>query len=296
MKYKDGVLMTLTVTKWGGAKKLEAQDLGLKADEVPEFMRLGKKLLIPKEEREAFVQTENNARNALERASFPFPVGGARFVPNKVLMKILQELEAYKRVYMDLAASFRDRYHLIREDMLAKYPEHRDKLEPFYPPVQLLGKRFSFEWVVFVIEDASYQAKNGEDVAAAYEKFKASLETQFDKFLSDVVIDLRFQVQETCLKIAERVKAGEIINAHSIGAVHRMIDKFKTLNFIGDQTIESKLEELRGQLNGGRSAEDFKDETARQALREAAEAVARQAAEIGDISKITGEYKRRIQL
>jgi hypothetical protein len=103
-------------------------------------------------------------------------------------------------------------------------------------------------------------------------------------------------VQETCLKIVERVKAGEIINAHSIGAVHRMIEKFKTLNFIGDQTIEKKLEELRGQLNSGRTPEDFKDETARQALREAAEAVAKQAAEIGDISVITGEYKRRIQL
>jgi hypothetical protein len=296
VKYKDGVLMTLTVTKWGGAKKLEPQDLGLNADEVPDFMRLGKKLLIPKEEREAFVQTENNARNALERASFPFPVGGARFLPNKVLMKVLQELEEYKWVYMDLAASFKDRYHLIREDMLAKYPEHREKLEPFYPPVHLLEKRFSFEWAIFVIEDATYEAKNGEEVAAAYEKFKINLEEQFDKFLSDVVIDLRFQVQETCLKIVDRVKAGEIINAHSIGAVHRMIEKFKTLNFIGDQTIEKKLEELRGQLNSGRTPEDFKDETARQALRGAAEAVAKQAAEIGDISVITGEYKRRIQL
>jgi hypothetical protein len=187
VKYKDGVLMTLTVTKWGGAKKLEPQDLGLNADEVPDFMRLGKKLLIPKEEREAFVQTENNARNALERASFPFPVGGARFLPNKVLMKVLQELEEYKWVYMDLAASFKDRYHLIREDMLAKYPEHREKLEPFYPPVHLLEKRFSFEWAIFVIEDATYEAKNGEEVAAAYEKFKINLEEQFDKFLSDAL-------------------------------------------------------------------------------------------------------------
>ncbi len=296
MIYKDGVLMTLTVTKWGGAKKLEPQDLGLTPDEVPEFMHLGKKLLIPKEEREAFTQIENNGRNALERGSFSFPVGGARFVPNKVLMKTLTELEGYKQVYMDLAKSFKERYHLIREDMLAKYPEHREKLEPFYPPVHLLERRFSFEWSVFVIDDASYQAQNGEEVAAAYEKFKVDLESQFDKFLSDVVVDLRFQVQETCLKIAERVKAGEIITANSIGAVRRMIDKFNSLNFIGDQTIEERLNNLRAQLNGGRTSEDFKDNTTRQALREAAEAVAKQAAEIGDISVVTGEYKRRIQL
>jgi hypothetical protein len=296
MKYKDGVLMTLTVTKWGGAKKLEPQDLGLNADEVPDFMRLGKKLLIPKEERETFIQTENNARNALERASFAFPVGGARFVPNKVLTKVLAELEQHQKTYMDLAQSFIARYQYIRDDMLDKYPEHREKLEPYYPPVHLLEKRFSFEWAVFVIDDASYQAKNGEEVAAAYEKFKCDLEEHFDKFLNDVVIDMRFQVQETCLKIADRIKAGEIINAHSISAVRRMIDKFNTLNFIGDQTIEEKLNDLRGQLNGSRTSEDFKDEAARQALREAAEAVARQAAEIGDISAITGEYKRRIQL
>ena len=35
MIYKDGVLMTLTVTKWGGAKKLEPQDLGFKPMRYP---------------------------------------------------------------------------------------------------------------------------------------------------------------------------------------------------------------------------------------------------------------------
>ena len=68
------------------------------------------------------------------------------------------------------------------------------------------------------------------------------------------------------------------------------------LNFIGDQNIEAKLKICGRQLNGPKTAEDFKDETARQALRGAAEAIARQAAEIGDISAVTGEYKRRIQL
>ena len=67
MNFKDGVLLTLNVSKWSGAKKLEPADLGLSPEDIPDFMRLGRKLLIPENERNSFTQVENNARNYLER-------------------------------------------------------------------------------------------------------------------------------------------------------------------------------------------------------------------------------------
>ena len=72
MNFKDGILMTLSVGRWSGAKKLNPDDLGLTPEQIPEFMKLGRKLLIPQEERNVFTQIENNARNSLERDSFGY--------------------------------------------------------------------------------------------------------------------------------------------------------------------------------------------------------------------------------
>lgn len=291
--FKDGVLMTLNITKWTGAKKLSPSDLGLTEDQIPDFMKLGRKLLMPKEEIGVFVQIENNARNSLERDSFAFPVGGARFIPRSRLLDVDAKLKEYKAAYDDAVQSLLTRYQDIREQMLQKYPEHRDKLEPFYPATHRVERCFSFNWLVFEIGEVGI--KEGETVEA-YERFKADLKNQFDNFLSDVVVDLRYQVQEACLRVAERVTNGEIINGNSIKSLNHIIDKFMALNFVGDAKIETQLQALRATLNtmdGSKLKEsaDFQKE-----LGTMAASIAKEAAEISDVSEITGQYKRHLEM
>ncbi len=293
MNFKDGVLVALHVSKWSGAKKLDPSDLGLMPDQVPEFMRLGKKLLIPEEERNRFTQIENNARNALERDSFAFPVGAARFVPRARLLEVDAKLKAYQGEYDAAVNSFLDRYHLIRDEMLERYSEHRDKLEPFYPAAHQVRRYFAFGWVVFEIGDINL--KHGETVEA-YERFKADLREQFDRFLQDAVIDLRFQVQETCLRVAERVAKGDIINGNSVKSLNHIIDKFMNLNFIGDKKISDQLDDLRGTLRTLDPAELKENESLRKTLGTTAAQIAKDAADISDVSEITGQYKRRIEM
>jgi hypothetical protein len=293
VNFKDGVLVALHVSKWSGAKKLDPSDLGLTPDQVPEFMRLGKKLLIPEEERNRFTQIENNARNALERDSFAFPVGAARFVPRARLLEVDAKLKAYQGEYDAAVNSFLDRYHLIRDEMLERYSEHRDKLEPFYPAAHQVRRYFAFGWVVFEIGDITL--KHGETVEA-YERFKADLREQFDSFLQDAVIDLRFQVQETCLRVAERVAKGDLINGNSVKSLTHIIDKFMNLNFIGDKKISDQLDDLRGTLRTLDPAELKENESLRKTLGATAAQIAKDAADISDVSEITGQYKRRIEM
>ena len=293
MNFKDGVLVCLHVSKWSGANKLDPSDLGLTPDQVPDFMRLGKKLLIPEEERGRFTQIENNARNALERESFAFPVGGARFVPRHRLLEVDTRLKAYREEYQAAIDSFLDRYHMIRDEMLERYPEHREKLEPFYPGYHHVRRYFAFGWVVFEIGETSL--REGE-VAEAYERFKAELREQFDRFLQDAVIDLRFQVQETCLRVAERVAKGDVINGNSVKSLNHIIDKFMNLNFIGDKRISDQLDALRTTLKTLDPAELKENEPLRKTLGATAAQIAKDAADISDVSEITGQYKRRIEM
>jgi hypothetical protein len=293
VNFKDGVLVALHVSKWSGAKKLDPSDLGLTPDQVPEFMRLGKKLLIPEEERNRFTQIENNARNALERDSFAFPVGAARFVPRARLLEVDAKLKAYQGEYDAAVNSFLDRYHLIRDEMLERYSEHRDKLEPFYPASHQVRRHFAFGWMVFEIGETNL--REGE-TAEAYERFKADLREQFDSFLQDAVIDLRFQVQETCLRVAERVAKGDIINGQSVKSLNHIIEKFMNLNFIGDKKISDQLDDLRGTLRTLDPAELKENESLRKTLGATAAQIAKDAADISDVSEITGQYKRRIEM
>lgn len=294
MNFKDGVLLTLNVGKWGGGKKLSPDDLGLTPQQVPDFMKLGKKMLIPQDEKNVFTQIENNARNSIERDSFAFPVGGARFVPRHRILGVDAKLEEYKATYMAAVESFLDRYKDIRETMLQRYPEHRHKLEPFYPVSHQIRRLFYFTWQVFEIGEAG-GIREGETVEA-YQRFKQSLQAQFDKFLEDAVVDLRYEVQEVCLRIAERIAKGEIVNGNSIKSLLGMIDKFMNLNFVGDQKIESQLNALRGKLFDV-SAEDLKEKNeVRNDLGAMAATIAKEAGDISDVSTITGTYKRRIEM
>ena len=294
MNFKDGILMTLNVGKWSGGKKLTADDLGLTPEQVPEFVKLGRKMLIPQEERNAFTQVEGNARNSLERDSFAFPVGGARFVPRNRLLDVDAKLREYQVAYQSAVDSFLDRYQEIRDAMLEKYPEHRDKLAPFYPASHQIRRLFYFTWQVFEIGEAG-GIREGETIEA-YQRFKDNLQAQFDEFLQDAVVDLRYQVQETCLHVAERVSKGDIINGNSIKSLNSMIDKFTNLNFVGDKKIEEQLSALRAKLQTVDPKELKEKEEIRKELGVMAAQIAKEAADISDVSTITNTYKRKLDM
>jgi hypothetical protein len=129
-----------------------------------------------------------------------------------------------------------------------------------------------------------------------YERFKADLREQFDSFLQDALIDLRFQVQETCLRVAERVAKGDLINGNSVKSLNHIIDKFMNLNFIGDKKISGQLDDLRGTLRTLDPAELKENESLRKTLEATAAQIAKDAADISDVSEITGQYKRRIEM
>lgn len=292
--FKDGALIALSIGKWGGGKKLSPDDLGLTPEQIPEFMKLGRKLLIPQEERNVFVQVENNARNALERESFAFPVGQARFIPRNRILDVDYKLKEYQAAYVAAVDSFLNRYAEIRDAMLERYPDYRDRLEPFYPGVTQLRRFFYFQWNMFEIGEAG-GIREGETVEA-YERFKANLQAQFDEFLRDAVVDLRFQVQECCLKVAERVSKGNIVNGNSINSLNGMIDKFMHLNFVGDKKIEEQLSALRAKLQTVEPADLKENDALKNQLGVMAAQIAKEAADISDISEVTGTYKRRIEM
>ncbi len=113
--FVNGSLVDLDISYWRGARKLEAADLGLDLGPAAErVFSLGRKRLIPKERTDAFQKVDHAARKAVDEASLPFPLSGARFVPAGKVAEIDEGLAALKSEFEDLAREFAFAYPEIR--------------------------------------------------------------------------------------------------------------------------------------------------------------------------------------
>ena len=108
---REGVLASVSIRYWRAAKKLEAGDLGLNDRQIADrLIVLGHKRLLPREAMARFALVESRAHACVDRNSFPFLGGIARFVPNRNLAKLNETLEGLKAEFAFEIDSFMSRY------------------------------------------------------------------------------------------------------------------------------------------------------------------------------------------
>jgi hypothetical protein len=105
----------------------------------------------------------------------------------------------------------------------------------------------------------------------------------------------RVEVQECCLKVAERISKGEIVNGNSINSLNSMIDKFTNLNFVGDKKIEEQLKALRAKLQFIDPKELKEKDEIKKELGIMAAQIAKDAADISDVSEYAATCKRGLR-
>jgi len=110
------------------------------------------------------------------------------------------------------------------------------------------------------------------------------------------VVYLRKKVVETVQNLSARLKEGRIVRNDTLESVRRVEDWFKDMNIFGDLQVEESLTQLRAAINGT-DYEDLKDnEHLKQQLAGLADQVAAAAGKLDDVSTISGNYKRHIDL
>ena len=296
--FSDGVLVDVNVSFWTAKNRNTAEDLNMEPvqkENIPEFViGLGTKRLIEHEQVLAWQRIAMKAWGLVERYSFDFPVGRGRFVPAKALPEIETQLEALRLEFNQVVVTFLNQYEALRDEMLAKYPDHRERLQGLYPEKSDLARRFSFSWSVFNVRLPKQMRLQTADRAtmARYEK---EINTRVESFLEDSIKVLRARVSETCGTLAERIKKGEVISEPSLNKIRKLVEQFRMLNFTGDRGIEQMLEALKSDTLNGRTAEELRDDAAAlSGFGSALNTVAQTAGDISDVSTITGEYRRRI--
>jgi len=121
---RDGVTVKLTIGRWRGEAKLEAEDLGLPEAETRELVEasiieLGNKRLLPKRILDALGSVESNARKCLERHSLDTFWG--YFVPATAYQAWKRENEGYRARYLAIRDDIAANYDALVSELLTEY-------------------------------------------------------------------------------------------------------------------------------------------------------------------------------
>lgn len=284
---REGVLASVSIRYWRAAKKLEAADLGLKGRQIADrLVVLGHKRLLPREAMARFALIESRAHACVERNSFPFLGGIARFVPNRNLARLTETLEGLKAEFAAEIESFMSRYEDLRESALDEWRdaarsldvpvgEFVDRIAATFPSGIKLRQRFHFDshfYQVSAPESVQLQATSAADQAAIVQARAAIASSAAEKlahdtesFVSDCVATLREQTAQICDEMLASMKAGKTDGVHqkTLNRLLGFIDSFKTMNFAGDATLETMLADARRELLG-RTAEEYRDSASAQ--------------------------------
>jgi hypothetical protein len=306
--FQDGKLVQVHVSKWGMSYQIDEKDLELE-EALPAFFKLGKKMLIDDDIRNQFTRIEARARNYLKDNSYKFPIADAHFVTHKKVICVYEELLKYKTEFDTATEKFIDNYEQHKTDMLAKFPNYKELLEPYYPPIQHIRDKFGFSISVFEVAFPKklkslsleeLQAKD-ESVKELKKKYEEQMEQQYNaafiqmnEFVAESVKALRSQVVEVFDTIAQKIKNREVISSRNIQSVRTIVDEFEAMDFFDDAIVKEKLAVVKALVN---EDHDFKDNfKVINKLQTALTEVLISTKDMSDIDKITGNYFRKIDL
>jgi hypothetical protein len=280
---RRGVLISTSVRYWRGCKRLNAEDLGLDPAHVSDrLIQLGHKRLIPRDALQAFALIESRVNATVESSSFPFLGGIGRFVPNTRLGDLTDKLEKLRDEFREATLDFVAGYGPLRDAAMAEWREAALNLngsaerliltiEQSFPPAGDIAKRFAFETRLFQIAapdsirlevtSGVEQMEVSEDRRRIADDASRRLQADLDGFIRESVASLREETARLAGEVLATIDGSENgVHQRTLNRLTTFIDSFRSLNFAGDQQLETTLERFHRDLLQ-RSAEDYRNDS-----------------------------------
>ena len=295
----DGVLFDLDSYWWKGFVQLEAKDIEIIKEEIPDVVQLGKVRILKHESFKDFQEIESKSRLAVERYSYPFMISTVRFVPYTVLpdlVSVLEDLKRAFRVYVDL---FILNYEDNKKNFVIRYPKLQEHITDRYPNVLNLRSKYYFGWTFFEMampEGIRAEVVNSlqlELLQSSWNNSQEEVQRRLDNWVDDIAKIMRKEILNTCKSMRDSIEAGNVVRESTLERSRETIKRIRTMNFIDDDQVNLILDDLQQSLpnNSERDipaiALTFKNNL---------EAILKEAGDLSDISEFTGQYKRKLIL
>lgn len=224
--WKKGILCQIQGGMWSMEAKLDPRDLNIRGEELPDFVMLGSKRLLPTKVKKDFLNTIGRARNAAERYGFPFFIGGTYFIPFENFDLVREAVQKERVTFFQHVDNFIDRYEVFRNDYLETYAQHADSLSMHYPDVNYVRSKFKFE--------AIYYAANVGSVVGA----EGTAEDMYLAWAVNAMNALRAEARQIADKIIEANQKGLKINGKNMRPVQGLRDRVSAMDLLEDPDLK----------------------------------------------------------
>ena len=173
-----------------------------------------------------------------------------------------------------------------------------------YPAATSLRERFYYRWSQYQIAAPEMLLTTVEEVLQTEESRKAAAaeakrqtDEKIGAFVAEVATKMRQETSSVCNRISTAIKNGKVIHGNTIDSLRNFIDRFKTMNFVGDEAISVQLDAVKTQFLDAYGNEDLsKNLDLQTELAEALTQITAEASKITeqDVGQITGRYARRV--
>lgn len=188
------------------------------------------------------------------------------------------------------------------QDKAAFIESFLNRISLSYPMVSSLRRRFYVDIDIYQTAAPEFQQVTAEAVLnteearkRAAELAKAQTEEGVSNFVSEVVKTLRAETIEACNRVTSAVKAGKVVRAKTFESLRDFIDRFKSMNFVGDTVISEQLDAVKREFLDVHSNDTLKTNADLQAaLTARLQQVTAEATKVSeqDIDGVTSQYVR----
>lgn len=316
--FQDGKLVNINIGMWGMSYNLTETDIKLD-NQLPETIKLGKKMLIKPAVYNKFKGLEQKARRYLYANSFDFPlVSQAHFVPKPKYLDVYKQLNVLREEYLAMVDEFVEKYEDYKKEALDYYEEHKDvlnieDLEKFYPSREHVRGKFKFDITSFEIslptqfnelnlqDEIQRELFTNEEQQKARDKYMEEYKKQvqihtnkLSEFMTDVTATVRSELANHLKIVIEKIDANQVVSPGSIRNIQKQINEFRAMNFADDKAIEAELINLEKMIS--KDVDYSKGSNAIDLLKQHLSSVVKSAENISDVANVSGEYFRKIKM
>jgi hypothetical protein len=252
--FEKGCLVQLSVSKWGGVKKIDDNKLAEMVNHH-EWLTATKKLVDP-ESLKPICKAGNAARAYLAGISLPFPIQGMVFAPKEMISRVDKRLEEFKGEFNQAVALFVRDYDRLRETAMAYLGDLFNEVDY---PLQV-EKRFSLAWRFIVLDVPN--GKSGILSPEIYEREKEKFIQTMEEARILAIESLREEFATMVERITERfTNQGDgkpkVFKNATVESFYEFFETFKERNIFRDEQLARLVEKAQAVL-GGASADHIR--------------------------------------
>jgi hypothetical protein len=251
--FEKGCLVQLSISKWGGVKKINDNQLAEMID-THEWLTATKKLVDP-ESLKPICKVGNAAKTYLTSISLPFPIQGMVFIPKEMISRVDTRLEEFKAEFNQTITTFLRDYDRLRETAMVYLQDLFNEVD--YPVH--VEKKFSFAWR-FIILDVP-NGKSGILSPEIYEREKEKFIQTMEEARTMAIESLREEFGSMVERITERFTQSDgkpkVFKNTTVESFYEFFETFKERNIFRDEQLNELVERAQEVL-GGVSAESIR--------------------------------------